>query len=710
MLEQAQQILKSYYGYSSFRRGQVDIINSILSGSDTLAIMPTGGGKSICYQVPAMVLEGVTIVISPLISLMKDQVDALEGVGIPATFLNSSISASELDERVVAAREGEYKLIYVAPERLEAPSFRSLLRSLSVSMVAVDEAHCISQWGHDFRPSYRNIRTMIRELPVKPITVALTATATPEVSQDICELLGIQEENTFVTGFARENLTFSIVKGENKRDFIGTFLKENRSQSGIIYAATRKEVNELHTFLKRAGFAVGKYHAGMSEEERNEAQDDFLFDRTTVIVATNAFGMGIDKSNVRYVIHHNLPKNMEAYYQEAGRAGRDGEASDCYVLFAPQDIQLQKFLIEQTTLDEEKKLFEYKKLQQMIDYCHTEKCLQRYILEYFGVEEDQLEDCGRCMNCKDQRERVDITTEAMMIFSCIKRMNERFGKTIVAQVLKGSKNKRIQQFGFQKLSTYGLMKQRSEKDIVSLIDFMAAEGYVGLTNGQYPVLYLDQKALPVIKGEVKVYRKEQVKTRKIVKDDGLFELLREVRRDIASRESIPPYLVFSDSTLREMSEVRPTDANAMLEIKGVAGTKLKRFGEDFMAAIRVYIEENGVEPQKVVKEEVIAELPESDEPSHLISFRLFSEGEELSTIAKKRGMSVQTIQNHLIRCISEGESVDWERILPSRFEALIFEKIDEMGAEKLKPLKEALPDEVNYFAIKAAICKKQLLQ
>ncbi|MGL5380703.1 DNA helicase RecQ, partial [Clostridium sp.] len=459
MINRALEVLEKYYGYKSFRKGQEDVILNILNGNDVLAIMPTGGGKSLCYQIPALLLEGVTLVVSPLISLMKDQVDTIKEMGINGAYINSSLSTLEFNSILDGIKNNKYKIIYIAPERLESNEFIEAITRCRISQVAIDEAHCISQWGHDFRSSYRRITFFIDKLVERPIVTAFTATATEEVKNDIVRLLRLREPKIFLTGFDRENLNINIVKNGSKLIYLLNFLEGNKGKAGIIYAATRKEVSAVCEKLKERGYSVGQYHAGLSDEERRLNQEEFIHDRIDIMVATNAFGMGIDKPNIRYVIHYNMPKNIEGYYQEIGRAGRDGEESTCILLFTPSDVHTQKYLIEMSVENEERKISQYKKLQQMIDLVYSNGCLRSYILEYFG--DDKVNDCNNCSNCLNDGEVTDKTIDAQKVLSCIYRMKRSFGATMVIDVLRGSKNKKVLQFSFETLSTYGIMKDYS---------------------------------------------------------------------------------------------------------------------------------------------------------------------------------------------------------------------------------------------------------
>lgn len=595
--------LRTYFGYDNFRNGQDTLIKALLQGKDVLGIMPTGAGKSICYQIPAVLLPGVTIVVSPLISLMKDQVDALIEAGIPATFINSSLSGKETSERMRGVAAGRYKLLYIAPERLESDNFRLLVRQLQVPLVAVDEAHCVSQWGHDFRPSYMTIVRLLKDIQPRPVMAAFTATATDIVKDDIVARLKLEAPVRVTTGYARDNLTLNVVRNADKREYLARFIREHPGQAGIIYASTRREVESCHAFVSGLGVEAGKYHAGLSEEERARTQDAFQRDDMQIVVATNAFGMGIDKSNVRYVIHNNMPKNLEAYYQEAGRAGRDGESGECVLLFSPQDVVTQKFFIEQSEADEERKKNDYRLLNEMVQYVHTAECLQRTIVRYFGEEDSQP--CGNCANCTDERQLIDVTHEAKLVFACVASMRQRFGVTLTAKVLRGANDAKIRDFGFDRSLYYGRMKGTPEKEIVQLIHALVADGYLRMTDSQYPVVQLTERVRGVMEEEERVYRRvEAVQAAPArnsrssssrssasadpIANSDLFDALRRLRKRIADTENMPPFVIFHDSTLREMCRVMPQTEQAMRAVKGIGDAKFAKYGRSFLELIRQY--------------------------------------------------------------------------------------------------------------------------
>ena len=608
----AQEILKQYFGYDSFRPGQDELVQAILSGRDTLGIMPTGAGKSICYQVPALALPGLTLVVSPLISLMKDQVGALNEAGVPAACINSAMSFEEMRDALYFAGRGQYKLLYVAPERLTAPFFLDFARRVPISMVTVDEAHCISQWGQDFRPSYLKILDFLAALPQRPLVSAFTATATAEVRDDIIRALGLEEPFVITTGFDRPNLYFAVEKPSSKPSALLAHLMQRRDKSGIVYCSTRKTVEDVCDMLLSRGLLATRYHAGLDPEERLANQDDFLYDRKTVMVATNAFGMGIDKSNVSFVIHYNMPKNMESYYQEAGRAGRDGEAADCILLYNGQDVRTAEFLIEHSHENEDESMDEktrrqlierdMERLKQMTFYATTTDCLRRYILNYFGEKAPLC--CGHCGNCDTNFEEVDTTMDARKILSCVYRLDERrlhFGKTVVAAVLTGSKSEQINRFHLDTLSTYNIMHEQTAVRVRQLIDVLLERGLLTADPERYNALFLTQTGNALMRGRgelrIKLPREKKPETaaRRTEElaadvDEKLFEKLRTLRTKVAQRAGVPPYVVFSNATLADMAARQPKSEYELLGVRGVGEAKARRYGAEFVDCIRAYLE------------------------------------------------------------------------------------------------------------------------
>lgn len=605
------EVLKKYFGYDSFREGQKLLIDSILSGRDVLGIMPTGAGKSICYQVPALLLSGITLVVSPLISLMKDQVYALNQVGIHAAYINSSLTENQIWKALKLARQGQYKIIYVAPERLETEGFLNFARQVKISMVTVDEAHCISQWGQDFRPSYLKIVQFIRKLPNRPIVSAFTATATTLVKEDILCVLGLLNPQVLVTGFDRKNLFFAVEKPKSKDRYLMDYVKKHSGESGIIYCATRKNVEKVYELLKRESVPAAKYHAGLSNEERKENQEDFIYDRTPVMVSTNAFGMGIDKSNVRYVIHYNMPQSMENYYQEAGRAGRDGEPSWCVLLYSPQDVVISRFLIENKEQNPEYGPGELEAIREQDErrlgtmhyYCLTAGCLREYILRYFG--EGKTGACSHCSNCEKEFEELDVSREASCVVDCIRECRQRYGINVIAGILSGSNTAKLREYQVQRLVSYGVLKELTEARVKEIIQCMMMEEILTATRDKYALLHLTEKAQAVYKGELpvilrvpKVSQQDQKGTKQksknrrsdVLNSKGLdlFDELRKVRFALAKEEGVPPYIIFSDKALVDMCVKLPFSREEMLGVTGVGEHKYEKYGLRFQEAVRAY--------------------------------------------------------------------------------------------------------------------------
>ena len=597
--------LKEYFGYDSFRPGQEELVDTMLAGGDCLGVMPTGAGKSICYQLPALMLDGITLVISPLISLMRDQVSALRAAGVSAAYINSSLSERQAQLAIENARQGRYKIIYIAPERLETLAFRQLAHSVSIAMVSVDEAHCISQWGQDFRPSYLGIQSFVDSLYRRPVVCAFTATATAQVREDIISRLKLYDPHILITGFDRKNLFFEVAQPAAKDAALLTFLKGREGQSGIVYCATRNAVGDVCELLNLRGFDALPYHAGLEDETRRKNQDDFLFDRAKIMVATNAFGMGIDKSNLRYVVHYNMPKNIESYYQEAGRAGRDGESAYCLLLYSGQDVRTAGFLIEssgdnpgQPDLRER----DYVRLRVMSSYCQTSECLRGYILRYFGEHPEEF--CGACSNCQGGFEEKDVTELAQKILSCVARVRGRFGVKVVIDILRGTKSQKLVSLGLDKLSTYNICTE-PERQLRKVINSLEAADYLKVSNGKYPVLGLGTQADKILRGgerliirlpkDIKASTQVSSNITKGItgglEDEDLFAKLKSLRSVLAARQGVPAYIVFSDSTLMQMAQIKPRTKDEILSVSGVGQHKLEKYGDEFFEVIVGHLDE-----------------------------------------------------------------------------------------------------------------------
>lgn len=605
MDRRALDVLQHYWGYDAFRPAQEVPVSTLLAGHDLVVIMPTGAGKSICFQVPALLQEGLTIVFSPLISLMKDQVDGLRQQKIPAAFINSTLDQETFNKTLYYVRIGAVKILYISPERLASQFFRNVLQTLKISQIIVDEAHCISQWGHDFRPAYQLIGQFLKTMPHRPVVGAFTATVTKAVERDIKVLLGLENAQVHITGFDRPNLHFAVARLSQRMDYIVDYVKAHQEQSGVIYCITRKDVEKVYQNLVKAGIAAGYYHAGLPDQVRKDMQNKYAFDEIQVMVATNAFGMGIDKSNVRYVLHYQMPRNMESYYQEAGRAGRDGGPAECILLYNGQDVQVHKYLLEQSQLEPARLSIEQRKLQAMIDYCFTSQCLRKYMLAYFG-QEVPWNKCHNCSTCLHQGQVQDMTAEAKAIFRAIRGTDERFGTTMISAIVRGEHNDRIRRAGYDALPVFGVLSSYSAQEVKGMIQQFVASGYLQQSMGKYPILSLQAGAEEVLAGHSKVQEIKQEVARPRAKRTGdhsrismgastnsLFEALRLHRKRIALTQKVPPYLVFTDTVLIDLAALKPKTLADFANIKGVGEAKLKKYGTSFLAVIAQYENDSG---------------------------------------------------------------------------------------------------------------------
>jgi ATP-dependent DNA helicase RecQ len=701
------QKLKKYFGYSDFRPLQQDIIENVLSGKDVFVVMPTGGGKSLCFQLPSVINEGLTIVVSPLIALMKDQVDSLRAMGIQAAFINSSMNSSEIELVRTGLQNGEIDLLYVAPERLMMHPFLSFIEKLKLDLFAIDEAHCISEWGHDFRPEYRQLTVLRSRFPNIPI-IALTATATPIVQEDIIRQLHLKTPMVFKSSFNRDNLFYRIIPKGNTYDQLLNYLNTRANESGIIYCQSRKSVDALAESLRMDGFSVLPYHAGMEKDLRTQHQEKFIRDDIKIIVATIAFGMGIDKPNVRFVIHYDLPKNIEGYYQETGRAGRDGIASDCLLFYSYADkIKIEYFIAGKEDANEQKIAME--KLQQMLDYCESPLCRRQVLLSYFGEHYPDAK-CDMCDNCVRLRTVFDATRESQMILSCVKRVGERFGATYVIDVLRGSKSERIFQNNHQHLSTYGIGKEIGKKQWQAMIRELIQLGYMhtDVQSGQYPVLQLTEKSAAILYNNEKVnltkIEEEKITTDRSGQQDvdrELFERLRTIRKRIADEEEVPPYVIFPDTTLEEMATYYPNTWATLQKISGIGDVKLKKYGPRFLKEIVGFCQQFNIEPKiKLASGAQPRRMRSTRESTEIKTIELLKQGMTIAEIAKQRSLSPQTVCGHIERMIIYGENIDIGRFVSEEKQRIIRTALSELGTDLLKPVKEKLGAYFSYEEIR----------